>query len=259
MSLNRGNMLVGSNSPKLARADINDMFADLGYGASGSVSPITTTGEANKLFKFSAIANTILHFLRIRKSSTTAFNVQDDSSVDVLNVDTANKIVTSYNQKISGLAGTGNRMVVTDSTGILSASLQVETGYWTPVLQGGASGVAVAGVLNKGEYTKIGKLVMFSAHVEWTSITGTITGNRVIAGLPYACGPFTRGSAAIGTSTGGSIVCGANRTLRVLTETNSNYLYLAETDLQNGGSYVNTVTIGSSGALYSISGCYHTN
>ena len=187
MSLNRGNMLIGSDSPKLARTDINDMFADLGYGASGNVSPITTTGEigklvktdtngdinigatknykvnnvalkdvsetltnktltapvlnaevtgtgvtttgeANKLFKFSTIANTILHFLRIRKSSTTALNVQDDSSVDVFNVDTANKIVTSYNQKISSLAGTGNRMVTVDSTGNLSASGSIGIG-----------------------------------------------------------------------------------------------------------------------------------
>src|SRR5574344_2837045 len=99
-------MLVDTNSPKLARADINDMFADLGYSTIGSVSPITTTGEANKLIKFSAIANTILHFLRIRKSSTTALSVQDDSSVDVLNVDSTNKIVTKKKKKITGLAGT---------------------------------------------------------------------------------------------------------------------------------------------------------
>ena len=62
-----------------------------------------------------------MHFLRIRKSSTTALNVQDDSSVDVFNVNTTNKVVTSYNQKVSGLSGTGNRMVVTDASGNLSA------------------------------------------------------------------------------------------------------------------------------------------
>lgn len=88
---------------------------------------VTTTGEANKLFKFGAIANTILHFLRIRKSSTTALNVQDDSSVDVLNVDSTNKIVTSYNHKITGLAGAGNRMVVANSNGDLSAISRLNT------------------------------------------------------------------------------------------------------------------------------------
>ena len=49
--------------------------------------------------------------------------MQDDSSVDVFNVDTTNKVAISYNQKISGLAGTGNRMVVADSSGNLSAPL----------------------------------------------------------------------------------------------------------------------------------------
>lgn len=122
MSLNRANMLVDTNSPKLARADINDMFADIGYSTSGSVSPITTTGEASKLFKFSTIANTILHFFRIRKSSTTALSVQDDSSIDVLNVDSTNKIVTSYNQKVTGLAGTGSRTVVAGDDGRLGTT-----------------------------------------------------------------------------------------------------------------------------------------
>lgn len=54
----------------------------------------TTTGEASKLLKFSTVANTLLHFLRIRKTSTTALNVQNDSSVDVFNVDTQNEIIT---------------------------------------------------------------------------------------------------------------------------------------------------------------------
>jgi hypothetical protein len=35
----------------LARQDINDMFADLGYGTSGDESKVTTTGEANKIVK----------------------------------------------------------------------------------------------------------------------------------------------------------------------------------------------------------------
>ncbi len=103
MSINRTNLQTNSNDPRLARGDINDMFADIGYGATGTVSPITTTGEANKLFKFSAIANTILHFLRIRKSSTTAFNVQDDSSSTVFNVDTTNGIVSAKQFAVSTL------------------------------------------------------------------------------------------------------------------------------------------------------------
>ena len=253
-------MLTDNNSPKLARTDINDMFADLGYGASGNVSPTTTTGEANKLvrinssgvlstlnsiigsgasfisgyflnlfggvassklkftntttgqtatdgfdvgidangnaeirqrenlplniytnnalalglsatgeatgtavsttgeanklFKFSAIANTMLHFLRIRKSSTSALNVQDDSSVDVFNVDTTNKIATSYSQKISSLAGTGHRMVMADSTGNLSASSIMMRGYEN-IISGGTITVSLPQTIPSIMYTVI--------------------------------------------------------------------------------------------------------
>lgn len=67
-------------------------------------SDATTTGEASKLLKFSAAANTILHFLRIIKSSTTAFNVQDDTNTDVFNVDTTNQVITGNAVSTSGEA-----------------------------------------------------------------------------------------------------------------------------------------------------------
>lgn len=162
-------------------------------------------------------------------------------------------------EQISSLAGIGSRMVVADASGNLSASLQVETGVWTPVLRGDISGVAVAGALNKGKYTKIGNLVMFSACVNWTSISGTIAGNRIISGLPYNCGTSVRGSATFGMSIPGSVTCSPNRTFSLLIELSGAFIYLGETDLQNGGAFTNSVTIVSSGTLYSISGCYYTD
>lgn len=179
-------------------------------------------------------------------------------TAELMSIDDAGKF-KCVSEQISGLAGTGNRMVVADASGNLSASLQVETGDWTPVLRGDISGVAVAGALNKGKYTKIGNLVMFSAYVNWTSISGTIAGNRIISGLPYNCGVSVRGSTAIGMSIAGSVTCGANRTLSVMVELGNNYMYLGESDLQNGGTFTDTVKIGSSGILYSISGFYYTD
>jgi hypothetical protein len=165
--------------------------------------------------------------------------------------------VTPTGLKVASLAGTGSRMVVADSSGNLSASMQVETGTWTPVLQGSTSGVAVAGPINKGIYTKIGKLVMFSACVDWTSITGTITGSRIINGLPYANGANTpRASVESGLTITGSIVCNSNRTLKLMTELGCAHLYVGELDLQTGGAFTDTVTIGSSGTLYSVNGFY---
>lgn len=117
MSINRTNLQTNSNDPRLARVDINDMFADIGYGTTGTVSPITMTGEANKLFKFSAIANTILHFFRIRKSSTTALNVQDDSSSTIFNVDTTNGIVSAKQFAVPALNPAPASPTATGTTG----------------------------------------------------------------------------------------------------------------------------------------------
>ena len=51
MAKNRANLDSGTDSVALARQDINDMFADLGYGITGDESKVTTTGEANKIVK----------------------------------------------------------------------------------------------------------------------------------------------------------------------------------------------------------------
>ena len=174
-------------------------------------------------------------------------------------VNDSDKIFKMVNGKISGLAGTGNRMVVADSIGNLSADMQVESGDWTPVLRGNTGGIAVADIYNKGRYTKIGKLVMFTACVHWTSITGTITGSRTITGLPYVCNSTVRGTAVFGTSDIGSVICNANRSLVSVVELGTSFMYISETDLQNGGSFVDTVTIGSKGVFYSITVCYYTD
>ena len=55
---------------------------------------ITTTGEASKLFKFSSTAKTALHELTLKKSSTTALRIQNDSGVNIFNVDTVNNTAT---------------------------------------------------------------------------------------------------------------------------------------------------------------------
>lgn len=123
MSINRTNLQTNSNDPRLARVDINDMFADIGYGTTGIVSPITTTGEASKLFKFSAIANTILHFFRIRKSSTTAFDVQNDSSTSIFNVDTTNEMITGTSVTTTGANA---KLVKTSSLGNISMTQSVD-------------------------------------------------------------------------------------------------------------------------------------
>jgi hypothetical protein len=157
---------------------------------------------------------------------------------------------------LPNLAGTGSRMVVADSTGNLSASMQIETGTWTPVLKASESGVAVAGASNAGRYTKIGKMIIFSADIDWTSISGTISGSRIIDGLPYtSASSGAHGSASHGDFTG--LVCSTNRSLSLTVASSSEFIYLGENDLQTGGSYFQTITINSSGTILGINGCYY--
>ena len=172
--------------------------------------------------------------------------------------DDAGNFVRNGNAKITGLAGTGSRMIVAGSNGNLSASLQVETGSWTPVVKGSDGGTAVAGTGNTGRYTKIGKMILFSANIEWTSINGTISGRRIIEGLPYtSSNTGSHGSASHAYFTG--LTCSANRTLHLVVASGSYIIYIGESDLQTGGSYFNTVTIGSSGSMIGINGVYYTD
>lgn len=176
---------------------------------------------------------------------------------ELMSIDDTGKF-KCISEQITGLAGAGNRMMVADASGNLSASLQVETGTWTPVLRALGSGVAVAGASNSGRYTKLGKLVMFSADVEWTSINGTISGRRVIEGLPHASASSgAHGSAGHGDFTG--LVCSANRSLSLIVASSSSFIYLGEGDLQTGGSYFQTITINNSGTILGINGCYYTD
>lgn len=54
---------------------------------------VTTSGLANKIFKFSDIANTWKAIFKIMKSSTNAFRVAKDNDTEVFNVDTTNEVL----------------------------------------------------------------------------------------------------------------------------------------------------------------------
>lgn len=96
MAKNLANWNQNSDSPTLARADLYEILQDLGYGDTGDVSRVTTTGEADKLLKMSDTANTIKHELAIQKTATNAFEVQDDAGTNVFRVDTEQGMCQIY-------------------------------------------------------------------------------------------------------------------------------------------------------------------
>ena len=197
---------VGSTAGGTARVDYKTEGGTTVFGFDDTAQEITgtavtTTGEAGKLLKFSSIANTLLHFLRIRKSSTTALNVQDDSSVDVFNVDTTNKVITSYNQKISGLAGTGSRMIMADASGNLSASTNfskksfITTTAGTPYVVGDVNDYRANSIF---EITVTGKTASLAGEYKKVMLHSDADGN------PYVRTIISGGTGTITIGTGGT-------------------------------------------------------
>lgn len=92
-------------------SDINEPF-DLDKGLNNNFEIIdetfknldTQTGEPNKLFKFSDIANTLKAVFKILKTSTTAFRVANDSDVEVFNVDTSLNEITGSAISMNAIA-----------------------------------------------------------------------------------------------------------------------------------------------------------
>lgn len=104
-----------SGTTGLGRVTLTNGKVAIPYG-----SQITDSGEANSIVRLSSIANTLLYFLRIRKTSTTAFNVQNDSSVDVFNVDTTNEVATG---SAISTSATANKLAKRDSSGALAGNI----------------------------------------------------------------------------------------------------------------------------------------
>lgn len=74
----------------------------------------TTTGEANKVFTFSDVTNTIKHIFKIMKSSVNAFRVANDSDTEVFNVDTVSGEITGSSISMLEVA---RKLVKRDSNG----------------------------------------------------------------------------------------------------------------------------------------------
>jgi lysophospholipase L1-like esterase len=87
LSINRTNLQTNSNDPRLARVDINDMFADIGYGTTGTISPISSAGGNDKIVKTNSSGN-------INIASGNGYYVNNTNIKDVMETMT-NKTLTS--------------------------------------------------------------------------------------------------------------------------------------------------------------------
>jgi hypothetical protein len=108
---------------------------------------------------------------------------------------TGNQTIVNGNLVI-GTAGNGVDFSADPSAPGMTSELldDYEEGTWTPTYAGSGSNPTVTYLVNVGTYTKIGRIVYWSAEITTSASTGG-SGNLQIAGFPFACGSRYTGGA----------------------------------------------------------------
>jgi hypothetical protein len=155
---------------------------------------VTITGEANKLVKVNSSGRVIL------------------GGVD----DGINKLQINGNAKLSGLAGTGNRVVIADSTGNLSASYSENT-YTNSVIFNNA---AVWDIVSIGDKRGLYEISWFISDDNFFSdgvvLFQNYLNNPVITNVRLNANSFWKGTGDI------NVTGGANGLISLVNTTNGN-------------------------------------
>ena len=122
------------------------------------------------------------------KSSTGGFKIGNDGSTALIlpvNADGSNsdggaQLGVSTN-RFKDLYLSGG--VYLGGTGAANKLDDYETGTWTPVVEGTTTAGSASYSIQSATYTKIGRLVYWSARIGYTGHTGT--GSMIITGLPF--------------------------------------------------------------------------
>ncbi len=111
-----------------------------------------------------------------------------------------NGYLTVQNNVIIGTSGRGIDFSATSQAGGMTSELlaDYEEGTFTPTLGGTTTNPTVTYSIQRGRYTKIGRLVTVECYVAWSAFSGG-SGNVNVGGLPFTIDPNT------GASGGGAV------------------------------------------------------
>jgi hypothetical protein len=98
-------------------------------------------------------------------------------------LDVVGKIKVSDNIVI-GTSGKGIDFSATAGTGTSELLADYEEGTWTPTITGSSTNPTVTYGLQRGVYTKVGRVVTVSCFLSWSAISGG-SGDVRISGLPF--------------------------------------------------------------------------
>ncbi len=104
---------------------------------------------------------------------------------------------------VVGTSGKGVDFSVTSHPAGMTSELfaDYEEGTWVPAYGGSGSNPTPTYLVQDGKYTKIGRMVYWSAEITTTASTGG-SGNLQISGFPFACGSRYAGGATINYANG---------------------------------------------------------
>jgi hypothetical protein len=132
-----------------------------------------------------------------------------------------------------------------------------EEGTWSPIMGGQSGGQKTPTSSNRGWFVRIGNLVTIGGTLAWNS-TDTISGNPILAGLPYKATSDAGGRCVLGmgVTPNGFATPSHCTTMRMIIDPNNQFAYIIASDDQNAVSYTHSVTISNAGLLYGLGGTY---
>jgi hypothetical protein len=208
-------------------ATVKVAVSDLTAGRSISVSGLTNTGltaskpvftDASKLLTSTGVVpvanggtnasaasitafNNITGYTASGATGTTSTNLVFSTSPSITTPTLVGDVTVSTGNVVIGTSGKGIDFSVTSSgTGTMTSELfaDYEEGTWTPTLIGDSTNPTVTYGLQRGIYTKVGRVVTVSVFMTWTAKSGG-SGNIGFGNLPFTI------ENAVGTSFAGSI------------------------------------------------------
>jgi hypothetical protein len=170
-------------------------------------------------------------------------------NIEAMRIDTSQNVSIVTGNLIIGTSGKGIDFSATSGTGTSELFDDYEEGTWTPTLLGSSSNPTVTYGLQRGLYTKVGRLVTITCNLGWSAYSGG-SGNAYVGNFPFSIEGATG-------AYGGAAISAADNITYVASRDNLGLFLLSGTTsarLQCFGSGTTTQTIvtssvGSTGQL----------
>ena len=152
--------------------------------------------------------NNITGYTASGATGTTSTNLVFSTSPSITTPTLVGNVTVSTGNVIIGTSGKGIDFSATPGTGTSELFADYEEGTWTPTLIGDATNPTVTYGLQRGVYTKVGRVVTVSAYIGWSAFSGG-SGNVAFGNLPFTI------ESSVGSSCAGSIALFDGFTLSV--------------------------------------------